>query len=101
VGCAPNGPTKHLQVLGEGPIRQTREGGNEWDPIKIILEGDGNSNKMITASNTRFRLTIQIGQDHVATGVPLDLVTNTYSLPTRERSGTPNLESTEQHRSDW
>jgi hypothetical protein len=38
----------------EGPIRRTREGGgSEWEPIKILLEGDGNSNKMNTTSNTR------------------------------------------------
>jgi hypothetical protein len=24
----------------EGPIRRTREGGIEWEPIKILLEGD-------------------------------------------------------------
>jgi hypothetical protein len=36
----------------EGPIRRTREGGSEWEPIKILLEGDGNSNKMKAASNT-------------------------------------------------
>jgi hypothetical protein len=85
----------------EGPIRRTREGGgSEWEPIKILLEGDGNSYKMNTASNTRLRLTTQVGQAHVATGVPLDLGTNTLTLPTRERSGTPNLESTDQHRSD-
>jgi hypothetical protein len=29
------------------------EGGSEWEPIKILLEGDGNSNKMNMASNTR------------------------------------------------
>jgi hypothetical protein len=51
--------------------------GGEWEPIKILLEGDGNSNKMNTASNTRLRLTTQVGQAHVATGVPLDLGTNT------------------------
>jgi hypothetical protein len=28
------------------------ERGSEWEPIKILLEGDGNSNKMNTASNT-------------------------------------------------
>jgi hypothetical protein len=28
----------------EGPIRRTREGGSEWEPIKILLEGDGDSN---------------------------------------------------------
>jgi hypothetical protein len=31
---------------------------------------------MNTASNTRLRLTTQVGQAHVATGVPLDLGTN-------------------------
>jgi hypothetical protein len=66
----------------EGPIRRTREGGSEWEPIKILLEGDGNSNKMNTASNTRLRLTTQVGQAHIATGVPLDLGTNTHTLST-------------------
>jgi hypothetical protein len=53
------------------------EGGSEWEPIKILLGGDGDSNKMNTATNTRLRLTTQVGQAHVATGVPLDLGTNT------------------------
>jgi hypothetical protein len=66
----------------EGPIRRTREGGSEWEPIKILLDGDENSNKTNTATNTRLRLTTQVGQAHVATGVPLDLGTNTHSLPT-------------------
>jgi hypothetical protein len=43
---------------------------------KILLEGDGNSNKMNTASNTHLRLTTQVGQAHVATRVLLDLGTN-------------------------
>jgi hypothetical protein len=61
----------------EGPIRRTREGGgSKWEPIKIILEGDGGSNKMNTASNTRLRLTTQVGQAHTASGVLLDLGTN-------------------------
>jgi hypothetical protein len=77
-----------------------QRGGSEWEPIKILLDGDRNSNKMNAATNTRLRLTTQVGQAHVATRVPLDLRTNTHSLPTRERSGTPNLESTDQHRSD-
>jgi hypothetical protein len=89
-----------LDQAPEGPIRQTREGGSEWEPKKNLLEGDGNSYKMNTASNTRLRLTTQVGQAHVATGVPLDLGTNTHTLPTRERSGTPNLESSDPHRSD-
>jgi hypothetical protein len=40
-----------------------------------------------TASNTRLRLTTQVGQAHVATGVQLDLETNTQpseqNTPTR------------------
>jgi hypothetical protein len=40
---------------------------------KILLEGDEGSNKTNMASNTRLRLTTQIGQDHVATGVLLNL----------------------------
>jgi NAD-dependent oxidoreductase involved in siderophore biosynthesis len=76
----------------EGPIRRTREGGSEWELIKILLEGDGNSNKMNTASNTRLRLTTQIGQAHVATGVPLDLGTNTQpSDPRTQRNTKPRV----------
>jgi hypothetical protein len=52
------------------------ERGSEWEPIKILLEGEGGSNKTNTASNTRLRLTTQIGQVHVATGVLLNLGTN-------------------------
>jgi hypothetical protein len=75
----------------EGPIRRTREGG-EWEPIKILLEGDGNSNKMNTASNTCLRLTTQVGQAHVATGVPLDLGTNTQpSDPRTQRNTKPRV----------
>jgi hypothetical protein len=55
---------------------------------------------MNEATNTRLWLTTQVGQAHVATGVPLDLGTNIHSLPTRERNGTPNLESTDPHWSD-
>jgi hypothetical protein len=29
------------------------ERGSEWEPIKILLEGDRSSNKLNTASNTR------------------------------------------------
>jgi hypothetical protein len=39
----------------EGPIRRTREGGSEWEPAKILLEGDGGSNKMNMASNPHLR----------------------------------------------
>jgi hypothetical protein len=88
-----------LRGMDEGPIRRTREGGSEWELIKILLEGDENS-KTNAATNTRLRLTTQVGQAHVATGLPLDLGTNTHSLPTRERSGTTHPESTDPHRSD-
>jgi hypothetical protein len=40
--------------------------GSEWEPIKILLKGDEDSNKTNTASNTRLRLTTQVGQAHVA-----------------------------------
>jgi hypothetical protein len=51
-------------------------GGSEWEPIKILVEGDGGSNKMNMASDTRLRLTTQVGQAHAATGVLLNLGTN-------------------------
>jgi hypothetical protein len=43
---------------------------------KILLQGDGDSNKTNTASNTHLRLTTQVGQAHAATRVLLDLGTN-------------------------
>jgi hypothetical protein len=53
---------------------------------------------MNTASNTRLRLTTQVGQAHAATGVLLDLRTN-FQPQTRERSGTQNSSLTDLHRS--
>jgi hypothetical protein len=53
-----------------------RRRGSEWGPIKILFKGDDDSNKTNTASNTRLRLTTQVGQAHVATRGPLDLGTN-------------------------
>jgi hypothetical protein len=35
---------------------ENQRGGSEWDPIKILLEGDRDSNKMNTTSNTDLRL---------------------------------------------
>jgi hypothetical protein len=44
------------------------------------------------ASNTRLRLTAQVGQAHVATGVPLDLGTNTQpSKPKHTNTHSGNL----------
>jgi hypothetical protein len=53
-----------------------QRGGSEWEPIKILLKGYGDSNKTSTTSNTCLRLTTQVGQAHAATGVLLDLGTN-------------------------
>jgi hypothetical protein len=65
---------------------------SEWEPIKIILEGDVDSNKTNTTSNTRLRLTTQVGQAHVATGVPLDLGTNKQSFePKHTKTHNGNL----------
>jgi hypothetical protein len=50
------------------------------EPIKILLEGDRDSNKTNMASNTRLRLTTQVGQVHAATEVLLDLGTNKQPL---------------------
>jgi hypothetical protein len=55
---------------------EPERGGSEWEPIKILLEGDGYSNKTNTTSNTRLRLTTQVGQVHAATGVLLNLGTS-------------------------
>jgi hypothetical protein len=43
---------------------------------KNFLKGDGDSNKTNMTSNTRLRLTTQVGQAHAATRVLLDLGTN-------------------------
>jgi hypothetical protein len=53
-----------------------RGAGSEWEPIKNLLEGDGDSNKTNTAYNTRLPLITQVGQAHAATEVLLDLGTN-------------------------
>jgi hypothetical protein len=69
--------TRNLTLIPiEGLIWRTREGGSEWEPIKILLEGDGDSNKTNTASNTCLQLTTQVGQAHATTGVLPDLGTN-------------------------
>jgi hypothetical protein len=76
--------------LKERTVNQ--RGGSEWEPIKILLEGDENSNKMNMASNTCLRPTTQVGQAHVATGVPLDLGTNTQpSDPRTQRNTKPRV----------
>jgi hypothetical protein len=58
-----------------------QRGGSEWEPIKILLEGDWNSNKMNslgrTPKITRSTLLPSVCQNHVATRVLLVLGTNT------------------------
>jgi hypothetical protein len=67
----------------EGPIRRPERGGSEWELIKILLEGDWNSNKMNslgrTPKITHSALLPSICQNHVATGVLLVLGANTTS----------------------
>jgi hypothetical protein len=79
---------RRVYINSEGPIRRTKEGGSEWEPIKILLEGDGHSHKMNAASNTLLQLTTQVGQAHVATGVPLDLGANTQPSDSRTQQNT-------------
>jgi hypothetical protein len=68
------------------------ERGSEWEPIKILLEGDGDSNKTNTAANTRLRLTTQVVQAHAATEVLLDLGTNKQpSKPKQSNTHSGNL----------
>jgi hypothetical protein len=68
------------------------ERGSEWEPIKILLKGDGDSNKTNTASNTRLRLTTQVGQAHTATEVLLDLGANKQpSKPKQTNTHSGNL----------
>jgi hypothetical protein len=102
-----------LHVCSSHVLRRGRtdtanqRGGSEWEPIKILLEGDRNSNKMNTTSNTRLRLTTQVGQAHVATGVPLDLGTKhtTFRPENAAEHQTSSLQTNigqtgEHHRSD-
>jgi hypothetical protein len=80
-----------------------QRGGSEWEPIKFLLEGDGDSKKMNTASNTCLRLTTQVGQAHAATGVLLDLGTNkqpSEPKPTNTHSGNLHGLLPVLHRSD-
>jgi hypothetical protein len=92
-------PVRNCCTSGsEGPIRRTREGGSECESIKILLEGDRGSNKMNTASNTRLRLTTQVGQDHAATRVLLALGTNNQLMDPRTQRNT-NSSLTDLHRS--
>jgi hypothetical protein len=69
-----------------------QRGGSEWEPTKILLEGDGNSNKTNTASNTHLRLTTQVVQVHTTTEVLLDLGTKKQpSDPKHTKTHSGNL----------
>jgi hypothetical protein len=61
----------------EGLKLATRGRGGEWEPIKILLKEDGNSNKTNTTTKHVSDSTTQVGQDHVDIEVLLVLGTNT------------------------
>jgi hypothetical protein len=73
---------RHQTYSCEGPIR--RPGGSEWELIKILLEGDSNSNKMNSLSPTpkitHCALLPFVCQNHVATEVLLVLGTNSTNI---------------------
>jgi hypothetical protein len=73
----------------------TIEVGSECEPIKILLEGDRNSDKMNslgrTPKSTRSALLPSVCQNHVATEVLLVLGTNTTSsLDSNTKHGSGN-----------
>jgi hypothetical protein len=75
-----------VRAFGCSPLKERlgdQRGGSEWEPIKILLEGDWNSDKMNslgrTPKITRSALLPSVCQNHVATGVLLVLGTNTTS----------------------
>jgi hypothetical protein len=75
---------RHMEVVRQVKDRLgDQRGGSEWEPIKILLEGDRNSDKMNsldrTPKITRSALLPSVCQNHVATGVLLVLGTNTTS----------------------
>jgi hypothetical protein len=84
------------------------ERGSEWESIKILLEGEGGSNKTNTTSNTRLRLTTQIGPSPRSHWSATEPRNHLPTSKTRERSGTPTSspltntgQTGEHHRSDW
>jgi hypothetical protein len=46
----------HLKMFVKDRLCEPEGGGSEWEPIKILLEGDENSNKTKTTSKTHLRL---------------------------------------------
>jgi hypothetical protein len=78
--------------------------GSEWEPIKILLERDRDSNKMNTASNTRLRLNYPSWSRSRSHWVLLILGTNKQlSEPKHTNTHSGNLHSLLPvlHRSDW
>jgi hypothetical protein len=79
----------YCEIVYDWRTDTANQRGGEWmGADKILLEGDENSKKMNTASNTRLWLTTQVGQAHVATGVPLDLGTKTQPSDPRTQQNT-------------
>jgi hypothetical protein len=75
--------THHTRKQPSTGPRTTHGTQSEWEPIKILLEGDQNSNKMNpldqTPKITRSALLPFVCQNHVAIKVLLVLGTNTTS----------------------
>jgi hypothetical protein len=56
MGPVPVGFEEPPRVLSDSTVKDQNdepEKGSEWEPIKILFEGDRGSNKMNMASNTR------------------------------------------------
>jgi hypothetical protein len=93
----PGSPPTRLTTIPDKWVLKDRygepeRGGSEWEPIEILLEGDTDSNKTNTASNTRLRLTNQVTQAHAATEVLLDRGTNKHpSKPKHTNTHSGNL----------
>jgi hypothetical protein len=67
--------------------------GSEWEPIKILLEGDSYSNKMNTTTKSRLRLNYPSWPRPRSHWSAIGPRKQQPSKPTRERSGTSNLSS--------
>jgi hypothetical protein len=50
--CRRHAEPHHASTIMDRYGEPERGGGSEWEPIKILLKGDGDSNKTNTASNT-------------------------------------------------
>jgi hypothetical protein len=86
-----DGGLVHLQVQMNFDTIINRQ---QWEPRKILLEGDGYSNKMNATIKHVSDSTTQVGPDHIATVVLLVLGTNTQpSKPKLNKTHSGNLQA--------